>query len=186
MIMKKFKYVEEPLKNAEMENGNCQICGEDKLCLEGIYFDNDDEVELVCLDCLQSGKIKVNIPSFLEERIYSHLFDLYPQYKKSEIEIKAKTLSEELSINPPVPWIQYNDWAVCCGDFAKYIGEWNKEDILKKSSNGKEYIMDILDDFSKKKVEDIDAFWDDIGESTVIFVFKCIKCSKLIAVSQAY
>lgn len=184
--MNKFKYFEDPLKNADMRKGNCQICGADRLCLEGIHFDSEDEVELVCLACLQSGKFKVNISSFLEERIYNHLHDVYPQYEKSETEFQVKALTEELSKNPPVPWIQYNDWPVCCGDFAKYIGEWNKEDIDKKSSNGKEYIMEIMDDFSKGKIEDIDVFWDDIGEFTAIFVFKCIKCSRLIAVSQAY
>lgn len=36
----------------------------------------------------------------------------------------------ELSITPPVAWVQSNEWPVCCDDYMKYIGEWEKTVLL--------------------------------------------------------
>ncbi|API94380.1 hypothetical protein BKP57_20600 [Virgibacillus sp. 6R] len=84
--------------------------------------------------------------------------------------------------------MQYNDWPVCCGDYTKYIGEWEREDFEKnsKDGNGLNYLLSILDQSTKDKIENVNNFWEDIGQYTAIFVFECLNCSKRIAVPQSY
>lgn len=181
----KFKYFDNVLENAEFTDIPCEICGSQKNCLEGLYFECDD-INSACIDCLSKGKIKVNITEFIKERIIAHLKE--NNKNEDEIERKVKMLVDELERTPPVPWIQYNDWPICCNDFTKYLGEWGKEDIIRNShdKNEKEHLISILDDFSKSRIDNLDCFWDEIGDDVAIFVFKCIYCSKLIAVWQSY
>lgn len=173
-MINKFKYFDDPLKNAEfIDEEECQSCGASSHCLEGEYFDLDEEVISVCLDCLQQGVIKVNIPKYIKDRIA----DIGKEEKVAELE---KT--------PPVPWIQYNDWPVCCNDFTKYLGEWDRSDFEKHSNDGDglNYLLNILDQSSKEKIESVQVFWEDIGHHTAIFVFECLRCSKKIAIPQSY
>ncbi|RFA31858.1 hypothetical protein CAI16_19655 [Virgibacillus dokdonensis] len=169
----KFKYFENPLENAEFTGEACQSCGKNEKCLEGEYFDLDDEVDSVCLNCLRLGKVKVNIPNYIKDRITG-------QGKEEKV--------AELEKTPPVPWIQYNDWPVCCGDYTKYIGEWEREDFEKNSKDGDglNYLLSILDQSTKDKIENENIFWEDIGHYTAIFVFECLNCSDRIAVPQSY
>ncbi|AZK48807.1 CbrC family protein [Paenibacillus lentus] len=89
---------------------------------------------------------------------------------------------------PSVPWIQYNDWPICCNDYAKYLGEWKREYLEKQSDdgNGLNYLLSILEQLSKGKIENVDAFWEDIGHYTAIYVFECLDCSKRNAIPQSY
>ncbi|MCK4261153.1 MAG: CbrC family protein [Halanaerobiales bacterium] len=188
MKISQYKYFDNVLKNAEFTEEKCQVCSTEKKCLEGEYFDQGSEVTSVCLECLNKGMITVDIPQFIKDRIYLHIEGNLVSKSKEEIEKLSTQLIETLSKTPPVPWIQYNDWPVCCCNFAKYLGEWNREDINNNSTDGdgKKYLMSILDDFTKSKVDDIDILWDDIGQYTAVFVFECIECSKRIAVCQSY
>lgn len=183
-----FKYFKNPEKNAVLAKTNCQSCDTSENCLEGEYFDQGGNIDSVCFDCLSKGKITVNIPDYIRNRIINHLNEMDIESKESSNEEKAKNLVDELSKTPPVPWIQYNDWPVCCNDFERYIGEWDKLDIIKNApdENTRDYLMSILDNFSKEKIKDYDLFWDDIGNGTVIFVFECVHCSKIIAICQSY
>lgn len=170
----KFKYFEDPFKDAEfIDEEECQSCGSRKHCLEGEYFDFEEEVISVCLDCLMEGKLRVNIPDYIKDRVTG---------KEKEEKVS------ELEKTPPIPWIQYNDWPVCCNDFAKYLGEWNREDFNNQSEdgNGLSYLLSILDQSMKGVIVDSQIFWEDIGNYTAIFVFECLCCSKRIAIPQSY
>lgn len=160
MNIPEFKYFNNPMKNAEFTDVQCQSCGADGNCLEGEYFDRGDNVISVCLNCLSKGKITVKIPEFVRKRLIVHLKETEYKQNKSQVKEKADSLIEELEKNPPVPWIQYNDWQVCCGDFVRYLGEWGKEEIDKHApdGNGKQYIITILDDFSRNKIDNVDNF----------------------------
>ena len=37
---------------------------------------------------------------------------------------------EILKYTPPIPWVQFNDWKVCCDDYMQYIGEWEQKDTV--------------------------------------------------------
>ena len=65
---------------------------------------------------------------------------------------------------------------------------YNKEMIIANSPHDdiKSFVSEILDEFSKNKIVDYNEFWNDIGINTAIFVFKCLKCNKFIAIAQSY
>lgn len=182
-----FRYYKHPEVNAMMTQVECQSCGTDKFCLEGEYFDRGNSVVSVCLNCLARGKITVNIQDFLINRIKNHLAENCTDCQGSIIE-QVKVCVDELSRTPPVPWIQYNDWPVCCNDFCMYLGEWSQKEIVERSKDvdPEAYLMSILNPFCKEQIDDFNSFWDDIGNGTAIFAFKCVECSKIIAVSQSY
>lgn len=188
MNISKFKYYNNPGKDAIFTEKKCQFCGTDEHCLEGEYFERGDDVVSACLHCLSEGKITVYIPDYIIERVIKNLNELDKENKTHINKERGKNLAKELSKNPPVPWIQYNDWPVCCNDFGRYLGEWDKEEIVRNASdeNVKQYFMSIIDDFSRSKIDNYDYLWDDIGKNTIIFVFECIHCSKIIAICQSY
>jgi hypothetical protein len=182
------KYFVDFKKNAVFSNEQCDICGSNDNCLEAEYFDNDEDFRSICLKCLLSGKQLVNIPSYLKNKLIENIKQVDKRISDKIINEKVENILDELSKTPPVPWVQFNNWPVYNGDFMKYIGEWNKEDFIKNSSdkNGKNYILSLLDEQIKKQIDDMDAFWDDIGENTIVFVFESIDKSKRQAIVQSY
>jgi uncharacterized protein CbrC (UPF0167 family) len=168
----KFKYFSNPLKYAEFTDVKCQSCGTTQNCLEGEYFDRGDDVVSVCLNCLNQGVIVVDLPEYIKDRIHQD---------------KTEKLTR-LERTPPVPWIQYNDWPVCCDDFMCYIGEWEQKEFDENSENGngKEYLISLLDENIKNRVDDINVLWDDLGEYTALFVFECIHCKRKKGIPQSY
>lgn len=185
----KFNYFKDPLKYARFTDKSCDNCGSANLCLNGIYFDNsEDEFESVCLECLVRGEVIVEIPSFLGERLYNEVKSRYQGSSLLGIEEKVNKMLEELSKTPPVPWLQFNDWPVCCGDFMRYIGEWGREEFNLNSNdgNGKRYLLDLLDDSFINQIDDFEVFWNEIGEYSIAFVFECIECKVRKVIVQSY
>jgi uncharacterized protein CbrC (UPF0167 family) len=172
-----FKYFHNPLHNAAFTDKECQFCGSHEYCLEGVYFDRGDEVESVCLSCLQAGDVTVNLPDYVIQKIAS-----------VQDENSANESTETLRRTPPVPWIQYNDWVVCCGDFGRYIGEWDRDKLIQESpdGDGMKYLISLLDEFSLIRVQNSERLWKSIGVDTAVFVFECLTCGKRKAVVQSY
>lgn len=183
-----YEYYEDVLKNAQFTKEECQICSSKENCLEGIYFNQGSQLKSVCLNCLNEGKIKVDIPVYLKNKLYESIKKSDVNQDEKEIELKVNKLSEKLEKNPPVPWIQENEWTVCCGDFLKFIGEWEQEDFNEKAENGngKEKFEELLDENSRKRIDNIDILWEDLGNETAAFVFRCNHCYKYIVVCQSY
>ena len=77
-----------------------------------------------------------------------------------------------MSFCPPVPWIQNSDWPVCCDDYMTYIGEWEREDFIKNSTNGDglSLLKELLIDELKNNVESYEALWTGLGYETAAFV----------------
>jgi len=188
MDVPNFKYFKDFLKNATFTDIKCDLCSATDYCLEGEYFDNDEMYQSVCIKCLLEGKAIVKIPGYiiknLEISIKSNNNNL------SDVEIKKNVENKiyELSKTPPVAWIQFNNWPVLNGDFARFIGEWGKDEIINNTigNDPKEYLKSILDELSLKGIDNFDIFWDDIGDNTAVYVFESIDSLKLIAVSQNY
>lgn len=183
-----YKYFKNVLKNAEFTDEQCEICSSNINCLEGEYFSEDGRYSSICLECLRKGLAKVEIPSYLRKLIDVNIRENNKISSESEIKIIYNEKINELEITPPVPWIQYNNWAICCGDFAAYIGEWSQEDFIASSKqiDSITYFENLLDDSTRKKIDDINVLWDDIGQNTAAFVFKCENCQKYIVICQSY
>lgn len=169
--MKNYRYFENVEKNAYFTDIPCQFCGSKQSCLEGIFFEKNGILS-VCLNCFDSKKAGVEIPDYI----------------KSRVKTNADSKFELLQFNPPVPWIQSNDWPVCCDDYMVYIGEWEQSDFngYSETGNGKECLKKLIDSETFAKVENFDILWEDIGNETAAFAFKCPHCGKIIIICQDY
>ena len=116
-----------------------------------------------------------------------HRFKTRRYYRPFKLKKQNEKVTE-LSFCPPVPWIQNNDWPVCCDDYMTYIGEWEREDFIKNSTTGDglSLLKELLIDELKNNVESYEALWADVGYETAAFVFKCSKCGNKVVVCQDY
>ena len=169
--MENYKYFENVEKNAYFTETPCQFCGSKHLCLDGVFFARNDIVS-ICLDCFDKKRINVEVPDYIKARV------------KNNVDSKFGLLQ----FNPPVPWIQSNDWPVCCDDYMVYIGEWEQDDFNNYSNteSGKESFEKLMDSELLSRVESLDVLWDDLGYGTVAFAFKCLQCSKIVIICQDY
>lgn len=184
-----FRYFDASEKNAEFTDTPCESCGSDENCLEGVYFDElDFDRESVCLECLVQGKITVHLSDYLIDKLKRHIKLMNPTLQNKEVLKAVNQQVEELKKTPPIPWIQSNDWVICCGEFAKYIGEWSQKDLNEASKNndGLAYFLEILEQDYKDRVDDSDLLWDDLGNQSAAYVFECLNCSQRIANWQNY
>lgn len=168
--MIKYEYFKNVEKDAIFTEEKCQFCGSKNNCLEGVYFERPN-LKSVCLSCFQKKVIAVDIPQYLRIRVHDNMEKI-----------------NKLGYTPPVPWVQYNDWQVCCDDFMQYQGEWTQEDFIRESNdgNGIEYFKSLLDEDFIKQINDIDILFNDLGDDTVAFVFSCRVCDKKKVVCQSY
>ena len=170
--MDNYKYFEDAKKNGYFTETPCQFCGSHDFCLDGVFFQRADDLSSICLECFDKRRINVDIPS----------------YVACKVEDNRNKKVTELGFCAPVPWIQNNDWPVCCDDFMIYIGEWEQEDFIAHSTNGDglSLLKELLIDELKDNVESYDALWEDLGYETAAFAFKCPKCGKIVVVCQDY
>lgn len=169
--MGKYKYFENVEKNAYFTETPCQFCGSKHLCLDGVFFERDDIVS-ICLNCFDKKRINVEVPDYIKARVKNN----------------ADSKFGLLQFNPPVPWIQNNDWPVCCDDYMVYIGEWEQDDFnnYSKTESGKESLAKLMDPELLSRVENLDVLWDDLGYETAAFAFKCLQCGKIVIICQDY
>lgn len=169
--MRQYEYFKNVEKNAAFTEQKCQFCGENKNCLEGIYFEQPD-LKSVCLSCLDRRVVGVDIPNYLKKKVHDN----------------NKVKIDKLTYTPPIPWVQFNDWQVCCDDYMQYLGEWTQEDFVRESNIGKgiEFFQKLLSKDFLNQVDDINVLWDDLGNGTVAFVFYCSTCNSKRVVCQSY
>lgn len=158
-------------------------CPEDDPCIEGIFFDDPDVDEGVCLSELLSGRVKVSIPNYLRQ----HLIQSLQASGKKTSEEYLDAAIDELSRTPPVPWIQHNEWPVCCGDFCQYLGELRKlpeeiEPIVEATT-----LWEVTEETSRQKFTDAQSLWKCINSDWCSgFLFECAVCKKRVVVIQSY
>ena len=169
--MKNYKYFCDVLKNAYFTDTSCQFCGSKENCLDGAFFPQDN-LESICLDCFDKNKAHVDIPEYIKERVVND----------------RASKSNELRHTPPVPWIQSNDWPVCCDDYMVYIGEWEQDEFnsYAKDGDGQKALMELLSKDLVDRVDSFEVLFDDLGYETAAFVFKCSKCGRITVICQDY
>lgn len=59
--MNNYKYFRDVLKNGYFTETPCQFCGSSEHCLEGSFFDRDDNLVSICLNCFDKRKVSVDI-----------------------------------------------------------------------------------------------------------------------------
>jgi uncharacterized protein CbrC (UPF0167 family) len=155
--------------------------------LDGVFFDDSNVPDIVCLADLVAGKTRVYIPEYLIEELKKSIHQTYPNSSDEVIENMVNTKVDELSRTPPVPWIQNNNWPIRNGDFCRYIGEWKQEDLCSQAADGDgfTYLFSILehaDDYKERE-----GLWDAIKTDwTSIFVFEDLANGGRVAIEQSY
>lgn len=171
--MRHYKYFENVEKNAYYTDTKCQFCGNESNCLEGVFFEKEN-IFSICLDCFDKKMVSVEIPDYIKTRVKNNVYEKIT----------------DLKFTPPVPWIQNNDWPVCCDDFMVYIGEWQQIDFNhyadSKSSNGIEVLKELIDSEIAQQVENYKNLWEEIGNEAGAFAFRCLCCGKIKVIVQEY
>ncbi|WP_064966192.1 CbrC family protein [Tenacibaculum ovolyticum] len=202
-----FKYFESPIEESIFdtndEKHNCSFCEksdfpiaelDDSITI--IANENIDNVENVCLKCLQDKKygfvqeiehdalvtkegmiIKADHSSHTKESTYYTSYIL-PIEKQLDAIDKSKSL--ELIHTPPFRAWQGAKWLVHCNDFMKYIGTWQHEDFLKNApdSNAEDYYENIClyggDDLYESQ------FGPNKSEyaNCTFYAFECLTCKE--------
>lgn len=67
--MNNYKYFSDVLKNGYFTETPCQFCGSSEHCLEGSFFDRDDNLVSICLNCFDKRKVSVDIPNYIADRV---------------------------------------------------------------------------------------------------------------------
>jgi hypothetical protein len=181
-----FEYFPDYRQWAKFTDEPCNGCGQAD-CLEGIYFGGPSSLTSVCLECLVAGRISVQIPSHVKATLEKSIQETFPDQSLDQLQQLISERLDKLSMTPPVPWIQYNEWPVCEGNFCRYIGEWDQLHLTKDApqNNGLQYLMSLLTD--PETIGHPDDLWASIeSEISVVFMFECLESSRRIAVIQSF
>ena len=181
-----FRYFPNYQEWARFTDKPCASC-QGTPCLEGIYFDQSSELESVCLDCLTTGQVKVDIPSYIHNQLMESVRRTHSDWTDQQIDMHVAARVSALAMTPPVPWIQNNEWPVCGDDFAYYLGERNQEDLslMAPDGNGLTYLHTIVN--KPEQMQDGAAIWHALENGwATVFLFECEANKTYIAVIQAY
>lgn len=76
-----------------------------------------------CVDCIRSQPLEAITPWWSEQRAAEHLRSVFPEWSPERVEQRRAEMCADLRRTPRVPlfW-RRDDWPLCCGDFAEYIG----------------------------------------------------------------
>lgn len=180
-----FKYFTDYKKWARFTDSACDCNGP---CLEGIYFEDPDIPEAVCLRDLVAGKYRVSISEYSRRQLRDSVVAAHSNWTDAQIGDFVQSAIDELSRTPPAPWVQQSNlWPAHHGDFCRYIGEWDQDRLNKEASDGdgERFLMSIIQE--PYGVADPHRLWGEIGTGwTVMFVFECLICDQRIAVDQSF
>lgn len=182
-----FAYFPDYLKWAKFVSDDCD-CPDGSPCLEGVYFGDPDIEDPVCLSDLVAGSIRVDIPDYLVDELRKSVKKVNPKWSKKQIDDRVEQAVDSLSRTPAVPWIQENEWPVHCGDFCRYLGEWDQARLTEAAPDGKglAFLWSILPSAAQAR-RDRDELWEELGnEWAAVYVFECLTCGRLMAVEQSY
>ena len=76
-----------------------------------------------CRRCIRSLPLDRIVDWESEKRAAEHLREIAPALSAAEVEARRAAMSAELRRTPRVPpFVQDDEWPLCCGDFAEYVG----------------------------------------------------------------
>ncbi len=141
-----FKYFRYPEKFAHMTDNSvpCSICGEIGIWFDAGGYSGVDDIECVCTDCLQSGKL-------IELEIEANLS--FDDGSEEATTIIYKT--------PSFPTWQDTFWPMINGRFPIFECIASKEDFFNKE----EFLNSFIEDEQKK--EDIEWLWEMLSEKKI-------------------
>ena len=174
--MVEFKYFKDFKRNAIFVDTPCDK-GHESPFLDGEYFDGNYEDQGICVECLIKGRKVVHIQKLLRDNLYKCVAD------------NADRVIWELERTPPVPWIQYNNWPLCCSDAMQYRGEYSTSNTFDDDElyGMPDVLWNIIDEIGKLQANNYKSLIQSLNEGmSACFIFKCLKCGRFEAVCQSY
>lgn len=169
-----YKYFRYPGRFAVFhdEPQTCEVCHNEKTCLEASSFYCERELEAVCEDCLKAGRLG-EINAYTNDGDVEQLFDqmeaLYPDKAKQALLKEAKAKTDELEMRTP-PLVSWQEWKFPAmdGDYCEFVGFGSKTELNKLATDGdgKQLLVDSLLD-ELREVTNIDAIWRTIPEKRI-------------------
>jgi hypothetical protein len=121
-----FNYIaDEALEEARHEDVSCGLCES----LDDVYPFLAEPASLgypiteACVRCIRSMPLEAISPWRSEGRVAEHLRTVFPEWSAEQIEKRRAEICAELRRTPHAPLFWRGDeWPLCCGDVAEYIG----------------------------------------------------------------
>lgn len=179
-----FTYFPDYRRWARFVDEPCDCAGP---CLNGLYFEDPDVPDAVCLERLISGAVRVAVPAYLRDTLARSAAATHPGWPAERLAAHVAAAVDTLSRTPPVPWVQHNSWPVHHGDFCCYLGEWDQAALTAASptGDGRAYLLSLVE--APPAVADPEALWVAVGSGwATVFGFACLTCGHRVAVVQSY
>ncbi|MBF6589715.1 MAG: CbrC family protein [Ktedonobacterales bacterium] len=175
-----FRYFPGYPEGAAFAEKPCYFCG---ACpaLDGELLDFDEafnDPPPVCLPDFLAGKARMDIPSSIQRTLARNVEARHPDWNEQARETYVQERTEELAHTPPVSWIQPNQWPVCGGDYAQFIGELTRARIEAHAGSvegGKIFLQTILRQERPEWPGDswLERYWEYLGDFMRIYQFRC-------------
>ena len=173
-----YKYFKHPKRFVAFHDDaiTCQICKEKKNCLDASPFYGEDELEAVCEDCLNAGRLTEIGACTIDadtEMLVKQLEELYPNWTKKELFEDAKAKTDELELRTP-PILSWQEWKypAADGDYCQFIGFASKQDYERLALLGEEemdgktfFARTLYDTFAEDT--NVDGIWKSMADRKI-------------------
>ena len=152
----------------------------------------DDPELLACYSCLRSGKAALTKDTELGmiswEQAFTGVTHGRPRLDRSDFELVPKEnewvgarlpqeMMFELIRTPTYHTWQGEQWQFCCTQPMVFIGEWSREDFVRRAPDG-----DGRRFFEKVVQDTVPGLWEDqLHDVTGVYVFRCPSCERVTA-----
>ena len=173
-----YKYFKYPSRLAAFHDDAiaCQICAEEKICLDASSFYGEKEMDAVCEDCLKAGRLKEISACTTDadvEMLVNQLEELHPDWEKDQLLQDAKAKTDELEFCTP-PVLSWQEWKypAADGDYCQFLGFASKQDYERLSLLAEEEIdakaffaSTLYDTFAEDT--NVDGVWDSLPNKKI-------------------
>lgn len=138
----------------------CECCDEETQIYSELGIYSEDEVDILCPDCIQGGVAAVS-------------------YEGEFNEIDRDAVSEEdadaiLHRTPTLPTNQEFSWKVCCGKPCIY---------LKRATHKDAEELNLFEELQEEiAFEDLEELLGEDEDSSLVMLFRCKECGKIHAI----
>jgi uncharacterized protein CbrC (UPF0167 family) len=169
------------------EDGSCRYCR------AAVPFPAiADEETKTCYSCLRSGKAAITKDTELGmvswEQAFEGVTHGIPGLDRPDFEMVPKEddwvgarlpqeVMFELLRTPTYSSIQGERWQFCCRRPMVFIGEWSREEFVRRAPNGggRRYFQEVVQDT-------VPGLWEDqLHDITGVYVFCCPSCNRVTA-----
>src|SRR5262245_41412447 len=182
-----FPYMPRPRAAARWVERPCRACGAAGPTLDTQAFGAGEVPGGICVACVRAGKGPQRDVALLREKLRESIKAKDAALPPQKVARLATDRLEELARTPPVAGLKASTWPICCGDFARALGEWTKEDWTRAARDGKgqSALGRVLGD-----PQEAASVFKELPEaaggtgSHATYVFRCGVCAKLHAIAQ--